>query len=208
MPNYSPEMPAKLAESAFQLFSRHGVKQVNLDQVAGNAGVTKGSLYWHFRSKHDVVKAACLHYYGSYHRRMNEEISPIVDPLERLEHTLRYAVRTCLLDAGNRIFTMEVFTMSVHDEDIRRGWQQFYDSVRSFYVGLVKSAIVAGELQVEDPEQAVNVMLATMEGIKLRALFEPEICTAVEENRIVDSLRDILGFRQSHAPSRMVPSKN
>jgi AcrR family transcriptional regulator len=187
-------MPNRLATSAFTLFSRSGIDGVSLDQIAAHAGVTKGSLFWHFRSKRELIHAACAHYYQSYQRRVNEEIAPIIDPGRRLEHTLRSAVRTCLLDEANRVFTLEVFTLSVHDEDIRRGWQQFYDSVRAFYVGLLKAAALAGAVNIEDPVQAVNLMLAAMEGVKLRALFEPEICSPHEEARLLQDLKAILGF--------------
>jgi AcrR family transcriptional regulator len=195
-------MPSQLAASAFALFAHKGVDGVNLDQVAAHAGVTKGSLYWHFQSKHELVKAACAHYYRTYQRRINSEIAHIAEPGRRLEHTLEVAVRTCLLDEANRVFTMEIFTLSVHDADIRRGWQQFYDSVRSFYVGLVRAAALAGAVGVGDAEQAVNLMLAAMEGIKLRALFEPEICSAAEESRLLEGLKDILGFQRASRSER------
>jgi AcrR family transcriptional regulator len=187
-------MPARLAASAFALFAERGIERVNLDQVAAHAGVTKGSLYWHFRSKQELVKASCAHYYRTYQRRINEALAPISDPAERPEHTLNLAVRTCLMDEANRVFTMEIFTLSVHDEELRRGWQQFYDSVREFYIGLVRAAVFAGQLRVVDPEQAVNLMLAAMEGVKLRALFEPEICSAHEERKVLAGLKAILGF--------------
>jgi len=199
MANYAPEMPLKLAENAFKLFARSGFDQVNLDQIAAETGVTKGSVYWHFKSKHELIQAACAYYYRTYQRRINEEIAPISDPLERLHCTLRMAVRTCLMDEANRIFSMEIFTAAVHDEDVRRSWQQFYDSVREFYIGLVKAAMLAGEITVHDPELTVNTMLATMEGIKLRALFEPQICSAAEEKKIIASLEQILGFEQKTA---------
>lgn len=194
-------MPAELAASAFALFAEKGFDGVNLDQVAAHAGVTKGSLYWHFNSKRELIHAACTHYYRTYQRRINEALATLQDPGQRLEHTLRVAVRTCLMDEANRVFTMELFTWAVHDADLRRGWQQFYDSVREFYIGLVRAAVLAGVARVADPERAVNLMLATMEGIKLRALFEPEICSAAEEERTLAGLKDILGFHPSPRPA-------
>lgn len=191
----SRSMPAELAASAFALFAEKGFDGVNLDQIAAHAGVTKGSLYWHFNSKRELIQAACAHYYRTYQRRINEALAAIRDPGERLEHTLRVAVRTCLMDQANRVFTMEIFTWAVHDAELRRGWQQFYDSVREFYIGLVRAAALAGVVHVADPEQAVNLMLATMEGIKLRALFEPEICSSAEEARTLAGLKEILGFK-------------
>ncbi len=193
-------MPAELAASAFALFAEKGFDGVSLDQIAARAGVTKGSVYWHFNSKRELIHAACAHYYRTYQRQINEALVALTDPGERLEHTLRVAVRTCLVDQANRVFTMEIFTRAVHDPELRRGWQQFYDSVREFYIGLVRAAARVGVVQVTDPEQAVNLMLAAMEGIKLRALFEPEICSPAEEARLLAGLKDILGFSPQPVP--------
>jgi AcrR family transcriptional regulator len=189
-----PEMPAKLAASAFNLFSRHGCKKVNLDQIAADAGVTKGSLYWHYKSKDDLIKAACTHYYRAYHRRINTALAHITDPVKRLEETLRVSVRICLLDHENRVFSTEIFTLALSDAEVRRGWQQFYDGVREFYIGLVQAARATGKIQTTDPEQAVDFMLATMEGIKLQALYDSHLCSPDSEKAIVANLKRSLGF--------------
>jgi len=193
MAKTSPQMPAKLAESAFKLFARRGIGNVSLEEVAAAAGVTKGSLYWHFNNKDEVIKAAAAHYYQAYHRQMHTAVATIRDPMKRLQRALRLSVRICLLDAENRVFTMDIWTLAVHDAEIRRSWRQFYDSVREFYIGLVRAAAHAGQLQADDPERQVNLMLEAIEGIKLRAMFEPQICAPDEEAEIVRSLLQVLG---------------
>jgi len=184
------EMPAELAEAAFDLFSERGVRNVHLDEVAARAGVTKGSLYWHYDSKKALLEAACLHYYRTWQRRIHAEVRGRADPLERLEGAIRFSVRSCLLDERNRVFSTEVFAMSLHDTDLRRGWAQFYDTVREFYVGLFEAARAAGRLDTGDPRGAVNLMLHCFEGIKQRASFEPEILSQGEA--IVRQLMGIL----------------
>ncbi len=174
------EMPAELAEKAFELFSERGIRRVRLEEVAGRAGVTKGSLYWHFESKKDLLEAACLHYYRTWQRRIHAEVGRSADPLKRLELAIRFGVRSCLLDRRNRVFSTEIFAMSLHDPDIRRGWAQFYDTVREFYVGLVEAARAAGRIDAPDPRGTVDMMLHCFEGIKQRASFEPEILSKEE----------------------------
>lgn len=191
MPVLAPEKPSKLAQSAFELFARDGIKNVNLDRIAAHSGVTKGSLYWHFNSKHDLLKAACDHYYQTYLASIHEAAAKAADPVKRLERVLELSVRTCLVDEKNRVFTMEVWTIAAHDAAIRRGWQRFYDEVRRVYVKLVEDAGV----EVADPVWTVNVMLEMFEGIKLRAMFEPEICAPSEAGRILAELKEILGIQ-------------
>jgi AcrR family transcriptional regulator len=183
-----------LAESAFKLFSKHGINSVSLDEVATHAKVTKGSLYWHFKSKDEVIHAACSHYYRDYFRRINSALAHITNPAKRLEETLRVSVRICLLDRENRVFTTEVFTLANHDEDLRRSWRQFSETVREFYISLVKAAVATGQVKTGSPEHAVDFMLSAMEGLKLRALYEPHICSAESEKTILETLKHSVGF--------------
>ncbi len=190
-------MPDKLTASAFTLFSERGIGNVTVDDIAAHAGVTKGSLYWHYQSKDELIKAACAHYYRAYHRRINSELAHITAPAERLARTIETAVNICLVDRENRVFTTEVFTLAVHDDELRRSWRQFSDSVREFYIGLLKAAVAAGELRASRPGEAVDFMLSAMEGLKLRAQYEPHLCSPNSERSIVANLKHSLGFPDS-----------
>jgi len=191
-PAYAPEMPARLAGAAFELFSERGIRDVNVEAIAARVGVTKGSLYWHYRSKDELIRAACSHYYREWHRRMRAALAGEPDALRRLERAVRQSVRDCLMNEGNRVFTLDVFAMSLRDSAIREGWRQFFDAVLEFYVGLVEDARAAGA-KVVGGRASVELMLSAMEGFKLRALFEPELCARESERAICDRLLGILG---------------
>jgi AcrR family transcriptional regulator len=47
----------RILESAYELFSRRGVRGVGVDEVIAHAGVAKATLYAHFPSKDDLVLA-------------------------------------------------------------------------------------------------------------------------------------------------------
>jgi AcrR family transcriptional regulator len=46
-----------LLEAALQAFAERGYKDASLDQIAEQAGYSKGALYWHFPSKDDLFFA-------------------------------------------------------------------------------------------------------------------------------------------------------
>jgi AcrR family transcriptional regulator len=187
------EMPERLAASAFTLFSKRGIKNVSVDDIAADANVTKGSLYWHYDSKDALIKAACTHYYRAYHRRINTELAHITDPIKRLERTLDAAVGTCLVDRKNRIFTTEIFNLAAYDEDLRRSWRQFSDQVREFYIGLVKAAT---GLSTKKAERRADFLLSAMEGLKLRAQYEPHLCISGSQKAIVAQLKRVALFTE------------
>lgn len=49
----------RILEAAGKLFHAQGIRAVSVDAVAEKAGLTKRTLYYHFRSKDDLI-AACL----------------------------------------------------------------------------------------------------------------------------------------------------
>jgi len=48
----------KILEAAYDLFWRQGFLRVSMDDIAARAGLTKRTLYQHFRSKDDLIAAA------------------------------------------------------------------------------------------------------------------------------------------------------
>ncbi len=188
----APQMPALLGRCAFELFAEHGFGKVNLDQVAARAGVTKGSLYWHYKNKKDLVLAACNYYYAQWFKSVNEELAAVVDPADRIRRTLEFSVHSCVIDPKNRVFTTGIFVLMQEDAEVKASWMQFYNSVREFYVGLVMAGVAQGQLNTENPRVSVDLMLEAIEGIKLRATFEPHIAEASEQKALVEGLVGIL----------------
>ena len=47
----------RIIEAAGKLFHAEGIRDVSVDAVAQNAGLTKRTLYYHFRSKDDLIAA-------------------------------------------------------------------------------------------------------------------------------------------------------
>lgn len=45
----------RIVETAYELFARHGVQAVGVDEIIQRAGVAKATFYHHFASKNDLV---------------------------------------------------------------------------------------------------------------------------------------------------------
>jgi len=191
----APHMPPRLAQSAFELFADSGFANVNLDQIAARAGVTKGSLYWHYKNKKELILAACQHYYRQWREEVERAIAPASSPLERLRRALTFSVDSCVIDTRNRLFTTGIFMLMQEDADVRASWSAFYDAVRVFYVEQVSAAQRDGGLPAGDARRDVDLMLEAMEGLKLRAGFEPAIAKAAERKAIVEGLLGVFTKR-------------
>ena len=57
MPRPSEPTRARIVQAASALFYNEGIRRVSVDEVAAKAGLTKRTLYYHFKSKDDLVAA-------------------------------------------------------------------------------------------------------------------------------------------------------
>ena len=74
-----PTQDTRLAilEAAVRIFARSGVSAAPLEDIAAEAGVTRGTLSWHFHSKDDLV-AAIIKHYGPH-----SILRPVIDKIEQ-----------------------------------------------------------------------------------------------------------------------------
>ena len=56
-PNVSEERRAQIIESAIKVFARQGFASTRMDDVAIESDMSKGLLYWYFKSKDEIIIA-------------------------------------------------------------------------------------------------------------------------------------------------------
>ena len=81
-----------------QVFSRAGVTNTSLEEIAHEAGVTRGAVYWHFKNKADLFLAVR----AETGRLLKLERTGLGDALQRLERGLLEALRRLEDDAEAR----------------------------------------------------------------------------------------------------------
>src|SRR5215468_11122474 len=55
---------ARIQQVAVELFTEHGYEGTSLREIAERLDVTKAALYYHFKSKEDIVASLVEDYYG------------------------------------------------------------------------------------------------------------------------------------------------
>ncbi len=55
--HFEPQARERILDTAYELFSRRGVRDVGINEVIASAGVAKATLYRHFPSKNELVLA-------------------------------------------------------------------------------------------------------------------------------------------------------
>ena len=54
----STETRQRILEAALSCFMRQGYNSTTMDDIAGESGTSKGTLYWYFKSKEELFESA------------------------------------------------------------------------------------------------------------------------------------------------------
>ncbi|MDO6461294.1 TetR family transcriptional regulator [Granulosicoccaceae sp. 1_MG-2023] len=68
-----------LLDSATLLFTRRGVMQTTLQDIARQANLTRGAVYWHFKDKDDLIRALWERDASHNHRNLIERIESYLE---------------------------------------------------------------------------------------------------------------------------------
>ncbi len=71
-------------DAAWQTLGEAGVEGVRVEALARKLGVTKGSFYWHFRNRQDLIDALFDRWFGLREESRNEFLRENPTPQERL----------------------------------------------------------------------------------------------------------------------------
>lgn len=97
------ETRGDIINSAIHCFSLNGVAATSLNDIAKQAGVTRGAIYWHFKNKRDLLNAIWLDYELALNA-INEHYEKLYpeDPLAQLRNVIIYVLRSICTDKQNR----------------------------------------------------------------------------------------------------------
>jgi AcrR family transcriptional regulator len=76
---------ADWVEAALQLIAEKGLSALTVSALAARLGVTKGSFYWHFQARSDLLAAALERWQGRATTEAIRGLDAVTDPRRRLE---------------------------------------------------------------------------------------------------------------------------
>ncbi len=171
---------ASILRAATALIGEHGIDGMTMRQVAERAGVSTGTVNYHFRNKRGLILAA-IDTAG-----VSPEVSDTSSALGRIEALLATFV---LEDEDRRAwwrFWVEATAQATRDADLRARQQARLEAQRHEVEELIALGIRAGELRGDlDPALLAEPLLALAHGLVLLQLTSPE---AVTVRRAADAL--------------------
>jgi AcrR family transcriptional regulator len=159
-----------MIRAAYKFMAREGVHRVPLQQIATEAGVSKGLLIYHFSTKDGLVLATLEWVLEATEARIRRRLEMSDDPAGAISNVIDEVWSS---PQANRDY-FRFYLDGVEHQARSPEFDQFADKARSiidtFYRELIVSGVEAGVLRVEDPDAAAIQMRAVIEGMFLQWL--------------------------------------
>ncbi|RYF70416.1 MAG: TetR family transcriptional regulator, partial [Comamonadaceae bacterium] len=108
----------RLLDAAEQVFYQKGVSRASLNDIACEAGATRGAIYWHFKDKGDLFNAMMDRVTSPLQQAMGEdEATAYLPALQRLRDRIDF-VQQCIStdDRMCRVFEIALFRVEYVDD--------------------------------------------------------------------------------------------
>ena len=165
----------QVLDAALKLFVTRGYEDSTVDDIARNAGVSKGSIYWYFKSKLEIL-------FELTDRYVTESQSQVV----RLAAADKYgtealykAHRDMHLAAGKdsdmEKLLSQLMALTARYPEIRDRMRNYYRQWDTVTAQLIERGVTDGKFSPVDAKAVAQAIVALYDGLCMRQQIDPEV---------------------------------
>ena len=169
----SQAMREKILNTATQLFIQKGSEKTSMQDIAQTAGISKGAIYHHFKSKDEIVLAVM----SSRQELMEEEMKQWLKATENLtgREQLQTIIKSNLGSQTAR--AIDGIILGEYEKDAGFILTMMRDNLRigaSVVSDIIKKGMADGSIQTQYPDQAAEVFLLLVNFWMNETVFESD----------------------------------
>jgi AcrR family transcriptional regulator len=168
----------RLLDAAERVFLRRGLQGSSVEEIAAEAGFTRGAFYSNFKSKDELfVELLQDRVYRQYAQMAEEAQEQPGTPRDRLRYGAERVRDVQKGEEGRWLFRLwlECLTQAARDEEFRKLAASFWSGNRTLVAGQIKDTFKeVGRKPPLPPDQIATAMIALDVGLAVQHLVDPE----------------------------------
>lgn len=161
----SEERRAQILEAATSVFIQKGFNGASVDDIAARAGLSKGSLYWYFDSKDDIILGILDAMFSREITFYQETSGGKTTAVEKLQYFLDIALEDIVQMEPLLPILFEYWGLIHHKEQIQARFGRYYEEVFGILTPIIQEGVDNGEFHPVDVSKVVAALGAVIEGM-------------------------------------------
>jgi AcrR family transcriptional regulator len=183
-PDVSEERRIKIIESATIVFARQGFANTRMDDVADEAGLSKGLLYWYFKSKEEIIIAIADVLFGVEFRKMQKLSVEGRTARACLEEFLEFFLQDLHSMLKIAPVVYEFYSLAFRNATVRKVLHEYLNRFVTALEPIVQHGMDSGEFTTGSARQVTIAIGSALEGTMLLWAYAPDIVVPEEQLRI------------------------
>jgi AcrR family transcriptional regulator len=175
-PDVSVERKNQILEAALTVFARSGFHKTRMDDIVEESGLSKGSLYWYFKSKEEIFSILIERFIYRETRDVENLLTSNGTALERLLATNDILARD--LRKFSRIMPVayEFYAAALRQKKIRKILGAYFARFRTVLGEMIQQGIDSGEFTTAhgDADEIAFTIIAVYEGLMLLMMISEQ----------------------------------
>lgn len=163
----------EILDAAFRSFSSKGIVKTSIDDIAIEAGLTKGGVYWYFKDKNEIYLSMIERHIQEDIDKWNELVRNSDLSIESIiEFGIQY-LRYSISDKNHLFVHAELFAESFKNEVLREKLNKVHGEYRSMLRGIFEKLFEKFSSNKNDLniDSVSCLILACLEGIEHQYWF-------------------------------------
>ncbi len=170
-PDVSAERKLQILDAAIKVFTRKGFEAARMEDIAHEAGLSIGGVYWYFKGKNEVIV-------GIMQTIIDADVKGLRDLLAAsgtVQERLAQYVRITIAEAVATTPVMdELYGLAQRKAKVRQHIRSFFTAYRDVLAEFVQQGIDRGEFRAVDTTLVATTFAALYEGMLEMALLDPK----------------------------------
>lgn len=154
----------QILEAAMEVFVRLGFSKARMDDIAAEAGLSKGSLYWHFKSKEDIISAVLYRLFQGEIGDLRKISALDIPADEKLRRFAQQVANDVQATQRWQPLMADFFAVSTRHKNVQQFLQHYYQDYIDLLSAIIREGVDAGLFRVADAREAAFTLTAAAEG--------------------------------------------
>ncbi len=154
-----------ILETALHCFNESGYYRTSLETIAQKAGISKGGLYYHFKSKNQLFIELFYYRCNKYFEQVRAFTQEITDPRERIETFVSKASSILTKNEDFMRFFLEFMSIGARDPEVRKVMTDYYTFSIDNFTRIINEGIETGRFQPVDPKEIARAVYFLSMGV-------------------------------------------
>ncbi len=166
-PDVSEERRGQILDAAAAVFARLGVRESRMDDIVAEADLSKGALYWYFKSKDDLIAAFIERVFARAIANLSASLQVEQSFKEHLAVITQAFAEDIREVSRVRSVVLEYYALAARDEKVRARVRDYIAKFIALLETMIAQAIERGECRPTDPRKTAISVEAMFEGLTL-----------------------------------------